>query len=214
MQQLLSPSYGHEKLDNPTLDDLIDIFEDCWTHYIFAPCELLLKSPHGDIAAITLLCSYFETIGGYLHDQDTTRRSKEFFCIGLSEVLPTAQAEAFKPGVAAIYTHVRCGVAHEGLLGHKVNYSRAGSKAFYVTYPKAPDGSLDTDAEPSSIVVNPLRLFCLTREHFQEYVRRLRKPENQTLRQAFRTVVTRQWNLEGTRENLIGMTEEEFHQRA
>ncbi len=50
MQQLLSPSYGHEKLDNPTLEDLIDIFEDSWTDYIFSPCELLLKTPHGDIA--------------------------------------------------------------------------------------------------------------------------------------------------------------------
>lgn len=214
MQQRLSPSYGHEKLDNPTLEDLIDIFEDSWTHYIFSPCELLLKTPHGDIAAITLLCSYFEAIGGYLHGQDTTNRSREFFCIGLCEVLPTAKADGFKAGVAAIYKYVRCGVAHEGMLSHKVNYSRTCDKAFYLTYPKTPDGSLDTDAAPASIIVNPLRLFFLTREHFENYILRLRDPENLTLREAFRNVVTRQWNLDGERENQIGMTEEEFRTKS
>lgn len=214
MRQILSPSYEHEKLDNPTFDDLVDVFEDCWKHYIFSPCALLLSTPHGDVAALTLLCSYFEAIGGYLRGQDTNGRSKEFFCIGLREVFPSPGVADLNKGAAAIYKHVRCGVAHEGLLGHKVHYSREGAKSFYITYPKAPDGSLDTGAEVSSIVLNAETIHRATQDHFENYVRRLRDPVNQALREAFRSVVTLQWSLNGAQENVIGMTEDEFRGKA
>jgi len=210
MRQLISPNYEHDKFDQPTFDDLVDVFEDCWTHYIFAPCAMLLNAPYSDVAAVTLLCSYFEAIGGYLHGQDTNGRSKEFFCIGLCDVFPSAGAAGLNKGAAAIYKYVRCGVAHEGLLGHKVHYSREGAKSFYLTYPKTSDGSLDTNAEVMSIVLNAQRIHRATQEHFENYVRRLRDPTNQVLREAFRAVVTRQWNLDGDRGNDIGMTEDEF----
>jgi len=213
MRQLLSPSYEHDKLDHPTFDDLVDVFEDCWKHYIFTPCALLLNTPHGDVAAITLLCSYFETVGRHLHGQDMSKRSSELFRVGLCEVFPSAGAEGIN-GAAAIYKHVRCGVAHEGLLGHKVNYSREGAKSFYLTYPRVAGGALDTEAEVASIVVNPLRMYRVAQDHFENYVRRLRDPTNEALREAFHLVITRQWNLDGSRENDIGMTEDEFRGKA
>tara|TARA_R110000850_G_scaffold168543_1_gene293590 strand:- start:107863 stop:108090 length:228 start_codon:yes stop_codon:yes gene_type:complete len=44
--------------------------------------------------------------------------------------------------------------------------------------------------------------------------RRLRDPVNQGLREAFRSVVTRQWSLNGAQENVIGITEDEFRGKA
>lgn len=210
MQQMLSPSYDHSKLDNPTLDDLADVFEDCWKHYIFLPCEQLLNTPYGDVAAIALLCSYFEAIGGCLCGEDTNWYSRKFFCLGLCDVFPSSGTTGLDKGAAAIYKHVRCGVAHEGLLGHKVHYSREGAKSLYLTYPRTPDGALDTDADVQSIVINAPLIYRATRDHFENYLRCLHDPANQTLREAFRTVVIRQWNLNGDRENDIGMTEAQF----
>ena len=62
MKQQLTPSYDHEKVANPTSTDLIDVFEDAWNGYVLAQVQVLLSSPNGDIAAMTLLCSYFESI--------------------------------------------------------------------------------------------------------------------------------------------------------
>lgn len=53
-----------------------------------------------------------------------------------------------------------------------------------------------------------------TQEHFGSYVRRPRDPANQASRKTFHAAVTRQRNLDGERENDIGMTEDEFKGKA
>ena len=78
MKQQLTPTYDHEKVANPTCDDLIDVFEDAWRGYILAQVQVLLDNPNGDIAAMTLLCSYFESIEALHRGKSSDRRSKEF----------------------------------------------------------------------------------------------------------------------------------------
>ena len=207
-----SPSYSHEKLENPSVSDLVDVFEDLWRHCFFAPVDLLLKTPNGDIAAMTVLCSYFEVIAGYLSGEDTNGRSREFFVKGFCVVFRSDSPEIHN-AAEAIYKHIRCGLAHEGMLSHKVNYSRAGARAFSLTYRKASDGSLDISAGVVSIIVNPLRMYQGVLHHFDGYIRALREVKDQVLLEAFQRTVERQWAL-GTSENIIGMTEAEFLGRA
>jgi len=57
MRQILSPSYQHNKLENPSLSDLIDVFEDTWRGYVLTPYEALLKMPCGEVAAMTVISS-------------------------------------------------------------------------------------------------------------------------------------------------------------
>ncbi|WP_156092908.1 hypothetical protein [Laribacter hongkongensis] len=208
----MSSSYSHEKLENPSLDDLLDVFEDLWRHCFFAPVDLLLKTPSGDIAAMTVLCSYFEAIGGYISGENTNGRTKEFFVKSFCLVFCSNSPEIHK-AAEAIYKHIRCGLAHEGMLSHKVNYSRAGAKAFFLTYHKMPDTSLDIAAGVASIIVNPLRMYYGVLHHFDGYVRALRDGKDEVLVKAFQKTVERQWAL-GTSENIIGMTEAEFLGRA
>jgi hypothetical protein len=99
------------------------------------------------------------------------------------------------------------------MLSHKVNYSRAGAKAFFLTYRKASDGSLDVAAGVVSIIVNPLRMYQGVLHHFDGYVRALREAKDQVLIEAFQRSAERQWAL-GVSENIIGMTEAEFLGRA
>ena len=212
MQAQLSPSFTHEKLENPTLSDLIDVFEDMWRKCFLAPVDLLLRTANCDIAAMTVLCSYFEAIAGYVTGENTNGRSKEFFVKGICLVYRSYSPEINK-GAEAIYKHIRCGLAHEGMLSHKVNFSRSGAKVFFLTYRKNPDGSLDISSGVASIIVNPLRMYQGVLQHFDRYVRSLREGADQALIDAFRKTVERQWSL-GTGENIIGMTEDEFLGRA
>lgn len=212
MDDQLSPSYSHEKLENPTFLDLIDVFEDLWKSYIFSPVRLLLNSPHGDIAAMTVLCSYFEAIASYMSGEDSDHKSKEFFVKGFCDVFHSDSAE-IKDAAAAIYKHIRCGLAHEGMLTHKVNYSRAGAEAFFLTYPKSPDGSPNIAAGIASIILNPLRVYKGVEHHFTSYLGRLRSSEDTELCQAFQKSAKRLWGLSAG-ENVIGMTEAEFLGRA
>ena len=75
MDEYLSPNYKHEKLENPSHEDLVDVFEDTWKHFVFSPVEMLLHHPYGDIAAMTVLSSYFEAVWSYLSGEDSDRKS-------------------------------------------------------------------------------------------------------------------------------------------
>ena len=208
MDAWLSPSFKHEKLENPSFQDLVDVFEDLWVHYVFKPVEALLAMSHGDIAAMSLLSSYFEAAESYRSGESSNRRSREFFVRAFCYVYKSDHT-AIEKAAAAVYEHIRCGLAHEGMLSCKVQYTRSAPKAFLLTYRRKPDGQLDIDAGVVSVVVNALRMYEGVKKHFSEYVAALRAEADSNLCDAFRATVERNWSL-GTSELIIGMTEAEF----
>jgi len=208
MDDWLSPSYKHDKFDNPSFDDLVDVFEDLWSHYIFEPVRSLLAMPHGDIAAMAVLSSYFEAIESYRCGQSSKSRSRKFFVKGFGIVF-RADHPAIDDAAKAIYEHIRCGLAHQGMLTYKVQYTRACPRAFLLTYPKLADGSLQFEAGVASIVVNPQRMYDGVTKHFEGYVSALREGSNPSLCQAFKDTVHRQWALD-QKYIVIGLPEEEF----
>ena len=209
MEHRLSPRYDHEKLEDPTLSDLIDVFEDSWMGFVFSPAKTLLSYPDGDVAAMTLITSYFEAIWIYLTGEDSDRKSREYFVKGFCRVF-SADSPGIEIAAKAIYKHIRCGLAHTGMLTHRVNFSRGGSKAFFLTYPKNPDGSLNMIAPVASIIVNPMRMYDGVSQHFQTYVAALRSGERHDLTSPFLLAVTQLWGL-GQGDNIIGMSEAEFN---
>ena len=208
MEAQLSPNYSHEKLVNASIDDLIDVFEDIWLNYILAPAALLLQAPHGDVAAMIILSSYFEAMAGIVAGEDTSGKSKKFFVAGFTDVFRSDSA-GIEAAAAEIYKHIRCGLAHEGMLSHKVNYSRSGSRAFFLTYPKRGDGSLNMDGGAAGIIVNPQRMYDGIVHHFSELLNSLRDKTNVDLRAAFQKSFERQIAL-GKESNVVGMTEADF----
>lgn len=208
MEAFLSPSYSHEKLENPDFSDLVDVFEDCWRNYIFAQTHLLLRTPHGDIAAMSVLSSYFEAIASYIYGVNTNGQSIKYFVKGFCKIFTSSSPEIEK-AAKAIYKHIRCGLAHDGMLSHKVNYSRAGSKPFFLTYRKKSDGTLDLEVGVVSIVVNPVLLYEGVIQHFNNYISSLREGKDAVLLAAFKKTFTHQSAI-GKGENIVGMTEAEF----
>ena len=207
MDGYLSPSFSHDKLDNPTFTDLVDVFEDLWRSYVFEPVKILFEIPNGDVAGMTVLCSYFEAIESLTSGLSSKSKSQEFFTKGFSKVFssPIGMNEVAKE----VYIYIRCGLTHEGMLRSKVHYSRAGQKTFYLTYPKRPDGTLDTAAKCESIIVNPIRMHEGTLKHFNNYVSELRSGADQVQCDNFKMFITTQLEVGGS-ESIIGMTEAEF----
>jgi hypothetical protein len=145
MEHFVSPRYGYSKLENPSLADLVDVFEDSWRGYVFGPAEMLLNYPGGDVAAMTLVTSYFEAIIIYMTGENSEGKSRQFFVSGFSKCFK-ASTEGIEIAAKEIYRHIRCGLAHTGMLTPRVNFSREIASAFYVTYPENPDGSLNIKA--------------------------------------------------------------------
>lgn len=212
MDEQLSPNYKHKKFENPSHADLVDVFEDIWTYHVFSPVEMLLHHPHGDVAAMTVLSAYFEAVWSFLSGEDSNKKSTEFFIKGFCQVFTSDDAGVEK-AAKSIYKHIRCGLAHAGMLTHIVSYSRSGAKAFYLTYPKKTDGTLNIEAPVRSIVVNPMGMYEGVIKHFHNYVSKLRAADNQALVDSFQRTAHRLWGL-GEKENIIAITEEEFLGRA
>jgi hypothetical protein len=212
MDEVLSPSFKHDKLANPTDADLIDVLEDIWRGYIFAPVGQLLAQPYGEVAAMTLLCSYFEALWTYVTGESSDKQSQHFFVKGFCRVFRSETPES-ESAAKAIYKHVRCGLSHTGMLSSRVHYSRSGQKAFILTFPYKADRTLDFSAPVKSIVVNPERMFVAVREHFDSYVKTLREANGSDAIMAFSRAAHSLWGI-GEQDNIIAMTEDEFLGRA
>ena len=208
MEHFVSPRYDHTKLENPKFSDLVDVFEDSWQVFVFEPAAKLLENPTGDVAAMTLVSAYFEAIWIYRTGEDSDRRSKEFFVNGFQRCFASS-TEGIETAAGAIYKHIRCGLAHTGMLSRKVYFSREGAQAFYLTYPNNPDGTLNTRGELASIVVNPHRMYEGAVQHFKRYIEALRSGNDPELSKRFEQAVNHLWGI-GEGENIIGMTEEQF----
>ena len=213
MKQKLTPNYDHEKLANPTCGDLIDVFEDAWNGYVLAQVEVLLTTPNGDIAAMTLLSSYFESIEALHQGTSSDRQSKAFFVAGFLRVFDNiSDLNGAEDAAKAIYRHVRCGVAHTGFPTHRVHIQRTHRKAFVLTYPLLADGRLDTESPVQSVLVNAQRMYHAVNSHFHRYVEALRQPDEVTLQTNFDRLMRSSWGI-GEDDNVVGMTEAEFRGR-
>jgi hypothetical protein len=206
----ISPSFGHEKLESATYEDLVDVFEDRMRHWFLKPAELLLEIPHCQIAAVALLITYFEGIATYLSGKDSKKRSFEFFANGFSKVFSIDHEDKNSSKIIAhaIYNQARCGFAHDGMFRNRVFFSDVPSQPLLVSFRKK-NGIPDL-SQFESIVINPFRFFESIRIHFEGYVKSLREGSDTAFKQAFQTAVKLKWALD-EKDRAIGMTEEEFY---
>jgi len=210
MEHYISPNYTYEKLENPSFDDLVDVFEDRIVYWMLNPAERLLELRHGFVAAMNVLFTYFEGIQIYLSGQDSKGKSKEFFIEGFLSVFgaPGKDKSQLINMAESIYSEGRCGFFHEGISRGRILYSPAREEALIVTVPKV-DNKPDYQGKVQSIVVNPERFLSCVKIHFEKYIRDLRKEENISLRKCFKHAVDKKWGLDDE-PPVIGITEKEL----
>jgi hypothetical protein len=167
MQHFISPSFTHEKLESPSYDDLVDVFEDRTRNWFFLPASKLLDIPNCEIAAVALLVNYFEGIEIYLTGEDSKNRSAEFFARGFGRVftIQGQDPEFSRKVAAAIYNQARCGFAHDSMFRNRVFFSRVRPDPILVTWPRK-NGVFNRSAEVESIVINPPRFYGSIKIHF------------------------------------------------
>jgi len=209
---MLTPNYDHEKVANPSLTDLIDVFDDAWKGYILEPAQVLLNSPSGDIAAMSLLCPYFESIEALYQGESSRGKSRKFFIAGFQRVfqktLGLAGNRDTEIAAEAIYKNVRNGVAHTGFPTGMIHIQRKNPNAFLLICPQLPDGQLDL-ASVCSIMVNPQRIHDSVKWHLDQYVNTLRQEHEITLRDNFDRLMRSEWGV-GKDDNVVGLTAEIF----
>ena len=210
MKNFISPNFDCEKLESPSYEDLVDVFEDRIRNWFLLPAARLLELPNCQIAAVALLISYFEGIEIYLTGKDSKNKSPEFFASGFLKVfaIEGKGAELSKKITDAIYDQARCGFSHDGMFRNRVFFSDTPSKPILVSWPKK-NGAFDSSGKVESILINPARFLESIRVHFNGYVKKLRDGSDLLLKQAFEAAVKLKWGLDD-KDWSIGMTEDEF----
>jgi hypothetical protein len=206
---MISPNFPDEKLNDPSLEDLIDVFEDRIKWWVIEPACVLLAMPHGFVAAMCLLLTYFEGYAIYRRGEDSKGHSKVFFREGFRDVFRNVTVDpALLDRVSdVLYGDARCGFFHDGMLRERILFSEQFEAEFVVTVPKI-DGNPDPTGPIVSILINP-RSFCRTvATHFVDYVAELRDVKNTALRTNFKAAVDAKWAPDTAVP--IGMSEDDF----
>jgi hypothetical protein len=208
---MISPNFSDEKLAAPTLDDLIDVFEDRIRWWLLEPARALIETPHGFVAAICLLLTYFEGYAMYRRGEDSKTQSKAFFREAFTDVFKNPQTDtAFLARLAdVLYEDGRCGFFHDGTARDRILFSPQFAAEFVVTVPKV-TGQVDKTGTIESILLNPRFFYNAVERHFVAYVKALRDPGNSLLRANFQATVDLKWS---PNECIaIGMSEDDFKQ--
>jgi hypothetical protein len=137
-QTLISPHFSPEKLDSPSIADLIDVFEDRLSGWLLGPAQKLLDNPVDQVAGFALSLSYFEGICIYLRGEDSKSKSKQFFREGFVDVFRSSGlADALLERIAdVLYEDGRCGFFHDAMFRTRVYFSEHFGEPLAITVPK------------------------------------------------------------------------------
>lgn len=195
----ISPHFGAEKLDNPSVDDVIDVFEDRVVHWLLEPAgSVLLQSKFGDPASTCLALTYFESIRVYSTGTKSAGQSKAFFVAGFLDVFRGTGIDQELLGRVAeiLYADARCGFFHDGLFRQRIFFQRKPGAAIEITVPMA-EGRPDPSGEIQSILIDAREFLSWVDGHFREFVARLRDTANAVERTQFLEICRELWDWEG-----------------
>lgn len=156
-ETLISPHFLAEKLDKPSLEDLIDVLEDRVAHWLLEPAKSLLDSRHGQVAGFALLLSYFEGVWIYVKGEDSHQKSKRFFREAFVEVYSPSKLPviALENIANVLYEDARCGFFHDSMFRDRIYFADLPNGApLSITVPLK-NGVPDEAGEIQTILVNP-----------------------------------------------------------
>jgi hypothetical protein len=206
----ISPTFTTDKLENPRVDDIIDVHDDRIRNWLLNPAATLLGQKHGSPAALCILLTYFEGAWSYKVATSSKGRSKEFFRLGFADVFKSSgvpEQVLLRIG-DLLYVDARCGFFHDGMFRERVYFAEM-NKDLVITLPKKA-GKLDLMGDIQSVLIDVGRCYDAVTRHFNANVAFLRNTDNWMERNAFFAFFKSQcdWESPGP---IIGMPEPADH---
>lgn len=197
-QSRISPTFSAAKLDNPSVDDVIDVFEDRIRGWLLEPAHRLCSCTNGEFAAISILCMYPEGIYSYLVGAPSKRRSREFFTNGFVAIFSKGNApeELLRRVAGVFYDDARCGSFHAAMFRERIFFKAGLTEPLHVTFPRV-NGVVDSTADIQSILVGPKAFLEAVQCHFSSFIARLRDKGQVAQREKFFEFCRREWDWEG-----------------
>ena len=193
----ISPTFTEEKLNNPTVEDLIDVFEDRIKFWLLEPSKQLMQTEIGWVPGFSLLLSYFEGIWIYTSGKDSKNKSKEFFRKAFVDVFrPSSLSEPLLGRTAdLLYDDARCGFFHDCTFRGRIFFASITQAEMLITLPKK-DGKIDETGAIQSILIDVQKSHDAVSEHFATFISELRNPREIELRKSFYEICRVKWGFD------------------
>lgn len=210
MKMNISPNYTDEKLNNPSIDSLIDVLEDRVKNWLLEPAKKIMGDPTGPIPAFCLLLTYFEGILIFVKGKDSKGKSHSFFEEAFTDVFKNSglKKEFLSRIATVLYEEGRCGFFHDGMFRAKLFLKTLQDKDMLITVPRV-NGIPDENGKIQSIVIDPCKFYTAIQKHFDSFINKLRDTNNTSLRDLFKKTCELKWNL-SSNGTFIGMGYDEF----
>ena len=199
MDNFISPNYSQDKLENPTMEDLIDVLKDRVLNWLFEPAKKLLVEKDNWFAVLCLLLTYFEGIWSYVTGVDSKGNSQRYFKDAFLDVFGQSgpPLDLFSRVAEVLYEDGRCGFFHDGMLRSRIFVGELRKDDILITLLRKKDGSVDHDGQIQSILIDPRRFMATIERHFIDYLLCLRSPQQTLKRGNFEKIAKEKWDYEG-----------------
>lgn len=196
MKTFISPRFTQDKLDNPKIDDLIDVLKDRVLNWVFEPAKKMMTEQHGNFGALCLALTYFEGIWIYITGTDSRGKSERYFKEAFYDVFSASghDPQLLNRVAAIMYEDGRCGFFHDGILRSKIFLTELDQIDMLITLPKKLDGNIDVNGEIKSILLDPKYFLAAIERHFMDYLLCLRNPDQKVKRENFLNIAKEKWD--------------------
>lgn len=198
MKIFISPNCPQKKLDNPTIDDLVDVFKDRVLNWLFEPVKKLMSEKDGCFGALCLLLTYFEGIWIYITGEDSKGKSKKYFNDAFLDIFSASghAANLLNRVAEIMYEDGRCGFFHDGMLRSRIFLTELNQIDMLITVPRRSDGTIDVNGKIESILIDTKYFMAAIERHFIDYLLCLRNPEENVKRENFLKIAKEKWDYE------------------
>ena len=199
METFISPNFTQKKLDNPEIDDLIDVLKDRVLNWLFEPSQKLIAEKDGCFGALCLLLTYFEGVWTYLSGIDSKGKSKQYFRNAFLDVFSSSEysPDLLRRVADIMYEDARCGFFHDGMLRNRIFLTELNQIDMLITLPRNPDGKVNINGQIKSILIDPKYFMAAIERHFIDYLLCLRNPKEKIKRENFLKIAKEKWDYEG-----------------
>jgi hypothetical protein len=195
---LISPSFEASKLDNPTIDDLIDVLEDRVKGWLLDRARAEIDAPNGELAAVSLLLAYFEGTWSFVQGEDSKGKSQVFFRAAFAHVFsPSKVAPELLDRIGGLmYVDARCGLFHDGMVRDHIYVTRQLPQGAPMLVSYSREKTAPPDAiELESIIIDSLQFYRYIEGHFGKYISKLRDPSETVLRANLERMAREKWRI-------------------